>query len=128
MKEELEKFLKDMEENKNFKEAFLSFVEEIKKQNAEITKDEIIQKFANEKGYNIGIEVINKLHSLSDEELANISGGLIDEPDPFCSVKQGQPAPQEKFGDEIRNIPVIGGKAGRTMDIIDFFKEIWDWF
>ena len=128
MKEEFERFLKDMEGNENFKDEFLSFAEELKKQNSEITKDEIIQKFAQEKGYTIDVKEVEKVHELSDEELSNISGGLIDEPNPHYSIPQGQPAPQRNLEEELRNIPVIGGKIGDTIDVVNFFKKIWDWF
>ena len=49
--EELERFTKDMEKNENFKSEFLNYVEELKKNEPEISKKEAIEKFAKEKGY-----------------------------------------------------------------------------
>ena len=83
---DLEKFTKDMEANENFKQELAAYAEELRKENEGISKEEIIQKYAESKGYSISLEEIRKIHKLSDEELANVSGGLMDEPDLHWSI------------------------------------------
>lgn len=125
---DLEKFTKDMEANENFREEIAAYAEELRKENERISKEEIIQKYAESKGYSISLEEINKIHKLSDEELANVSGGLMDEPDLHWSIPQGQPAPGNGFQEEVEDIPLIGGKIKRIGDWIDIFEDFFDWF
>ena len=132
---ELERFEKDLKENEKFKNKFIDYANKMKNDNPNLSKSEIIEKFAKENDYNIKFAK-NNTEQLSDENLAKISGGTGESYDNLREHLSNMPSveaveykgsgPVSDVMSQIKHAGDVLYDAGKDV-ANDVYNEIFDW-
>ena len=133
---EFERFEKDLKENEEFKSRFVDYAKKVSEE-TKLSKNEIIEKFANEHGYSFTIKEIINNKKISDEDLIKVSGGTGEEErlkDKFKNINMNpvEAVPYEGSGpvsdimSQIKHAGDVLYEEGKNA-AYDAYSEVFDW-
>ena len=133
---ELERFEKDLKENEEFRSRFVDYAKK-ESEETKLSKNEIIEKFANEHGYSFSIKEIINSKKISDEDLIKVSGGTGDEEqlkdlfqninmNPAVAVPYEGSGPVSDIMSQIKHAGDVLYEEGKNA-AYDVYSEVFDW-